>query len=375
MVKKILLSLLAIFIIAIAAAMIIGPQTLMINAFKPSHDFSENRLIDAPDYSDQSNWAALPTKKDLADLRPEGVLADTILKDINVFYIHPTGYLKGKEWNSSMDITSATEENTKWMMANQASCFSDGRVYAPRYREATIYSFFELEEEGSNGHKALDLAYEDVKRAFLHFIENYNGTAPFVLASHSQGSYHGIRLLLEEIDKGPLAEQLIAAYLIGMGTIDNATANQLQNIKVCNSPNETNCFVHWATFAETAPFDELTPRSMVCVNPLNWKRDGSMASKEMNHGMVEQSGQYTLKFYGDDEKYDTIEFGPLPAPEQKHTFAYCKEGRLLVEVQEGENDFLGEGNYHGLDYQLFHMNIRKNVADRVRSFKARRVAL
>ena len=39
-----------------------------------------------------------------------------------------------------------------------------------------------------------------MKQAFQYFLENFSKGRPFIIASHSQGTHHAIRLLKEEID-------------------------------------------------------------------------------------------------------------------------------------------------------------------------------
>ena len=46
-------------------------------------------------------------------------------------------------------------------------------------------------------------SYQDVRSAFLHFIETIDPNEPFVLASHSQGTFHLARLIDEEVDGTP----------------------------------------------------------------------------------------------------------------------------------------------------------------------------
>jgi len=366
--KKTLLAFLALVLIVVAAFAIIGPMEAFTWMTKPHHDFDPQKQAPAPDYKQLENWAAHPSKEDLADMRPEGVKeGDPKLKQVDVFYIHPTGYLKGDSWNSDMDPNTGTEENTNWMMANQASVYNDCNVYAPRYRQSTIYSFFDLDDPNSNGNKALDFAYKDVEKAFDYFINHYSNGKPFIIASHSQGSYHGLRLLKDKIDKSVLSDRMVAAYLIGMGTISDKAVAPLSDISVCNSPDQTGCLIHYATYAETAPEDEYIKEKLVCVNPITWKRDGDLGTKELHKGYVPQSGKYNLKFYGSDAANGT-EFLPLGPPQIAHTHAFCKNGRLMVAVQERENVLLGEGNYHGLDYMLFHMDIRANVKERVHAY-------
>ena len=57
-------------------------------------------------------WASLPTILDEADLIPlgeEGV--DQLNSEVDVFFVHPTGYLKGKHWTDPLEQESATKEN------------------------------------------------------------------------------------------------------------------------------------------------------------------------------------------------------------------------------------------------------------------------
>ena len=92
-----------------------------------------------------------------------------------------------------MDKNRSAYERTEIMLANQASAFNDTcNIYAPEYRQATYYSFFDTK---GNGQNALDLAYEDIENAFDYFIENFNHKKPFIIAGHSQGALHALSLI------------------------------------------------------------------------------------------------------------------------------------------------------------------------------------
>ena len=72
-----------------------------------------------------SSWFNEIPSIDEADLIPlgeEGI--DQLNSEVDVFFVHPTGYLKGKHWTDPLEQESATKENTQWMMANQASVFN-----------------------------------------------------------------------------------------------------------------------------------------------------------------------------------------------------------------------------------------------------------
>jgi hypothetical protein len=348
---------------------------LLARLLAPSHGWDLAYKVPAPDYADPANWAALPSKPGLTALVPAGTTpSSSPPHDVDVFFIHPTGYLNGQDWNSPLDPNSATEDNTKWMMANQASVF-DGccDIYAPRYREASIFVY--LVSRPDIRKKALDFAYGDVARAFDYFLAHYSHGRPFIIASHSQGTAHAFRLIKEKIDGTPLASRMVAAYLIGGGITDDDAAT-LKTVRVCASASDTHCFVHWATWGEGGrAFAELRRGGLhkfVCVNPLSWERDGGYAGPSLNHGAVVPSGRFTmgfLSFRGD--RSSAVEFPPLPAPRRGWTHAECQNGILLVSDQSGGpfgNLDLGGKNYHGLDYPLFHVDIRDNAVARVKAY-------
>jgi hypothetical protein len=332
----------------------------------PSHGWDLSKKAPEPDYSQAANWAALPGDGGLAERAPPGEsVAD---RGVDVFFVHPTGYLHGAEWNSPMDPNSRTDENTKWMMANQASAFSGCcRIFAPRYREATIWRYLGAPDDIAE--KTMDFAYADVARAFDNFIATRNEGRPFVLAGHSQGTTHGFRLLQEKIDGTPLQSRMVAAFLIG-SRITNAEAASLKSVKVCDGPTETGCLVHFATFGPGAhpPADY---RDLVCVNPLSWRRDGGRVEKAAHVGGVPASGRFQMS-WGDDAATGVV-FGPLGAPQAAITGAACENGLLMVDdlrTSAFKSLIIQGWNYHGLDYPLFHMDLRRNVQARIDATRA-----
>ena len=91
-------------------------------------------------------------------------------------------------------------------------------MFVPYYTQANLRSYTELE---SGGREALLKAYNDVKQAFIYYMEHHNNGRPIIIAGHSQGSTHGMLLLKDFFDGTELQEQLVCAYLPGIGLHEN----------------------------------------------------------------------------------------------------------------------------------------------------------
>jgi|SRR5579871_277757 len=368
--RRFLLALLVLVIasVLIGAGIVLTGNTLPAIAwvFKPHHGWDPARKAAAPDYADARNWAATPAAPGLTALVPKGSAA----KDagVDVFFVHPTGEMDGGDWNSPLDANSQTEENTKWMMANQASVFNGCcAIYAPRYREASIFTYFSAPPDIFK--KTMDLAYGDVDRAFTHFLEHYSKGRPFILASHSQGTFHAFRLIRERIDGTPLADRMVAAYLLGGGITDKDVAG-LKTVHACGSATDIHCLIHWATWGEGGGAPEREDK-LLCVNPLSWARDGAYVPASEHKGAVPQSGRFQILPWFSERPASGMQFPPLGAPVVHWTWAECRKGVLTVADQSKgplSGMDLGRKNYHGLDYPLFAIDLRENAVLRAETF-------
>jgi hypothetical protein len=231
--------------------------------------FSPEDQPAAPDYSQEKYWSALPFRKDAPDVTPWGEkwISDS-LKKVDVFYIYPTLFMNGKTWNADVDKKSLNRRIDHYPVKFQASIFNHvGRVYAPRYRQAIIDSYH---DKTGSGEKALDFAYQDIRRAFEYYMEHYNQGRPIIIASHSQGTTHSRRLLKDYFDNPEMKAKLVCAYAVGFAL--HTTDYQL--LTPCDSATQTNCYVGWASFREGYRYEgELPYFGDVCVNPLSWTRD------------------------------------------------------------------------------------------------------
>jgi hypothetical protein len=318
--------------------------------------FDSGKVPPAPDYSSLKNWAAHPQIKDAADSVPlkSGLKDNQQAARADVFFIYPTIFT-GKpvnqyEWNADAADEVLNKQIQTSTILNQASLFNGScRVYAPYYRQAH-YTVF-MTSNRSDAAAALDLAYEDVRRAFIYYLENFNQGRPIVIASHSQGSLHGERLLKEFFDGKALKEKLVMAYLVGRAI----KKNEFKDIKPTENPEQTGVWASWCTFIQGYyPNNyEQYYRGALATNPLKWSSEPGFVSKEKNLGGV--GFRFTMvPQLADAESQDGLLWINKPyAP-----------GRMFIRSK----------NWHRADINLFYQNIRENVSLRIDKYFAERTA-
>ena len=302
------------------------------------------------DYGDIKNWAAHPEKPDLADGVPvfslENRQADAL---VDVFFVHPTTYtgkIIERSWNASIDDIKINDSTDNSTIKHQASVFNGtARVYAPRYRQAHLKSFYPKKAKGKEI-LAFEIAYSDVKQAFLYYLDTWNQQRPFIIASHSQGTKHAEKLITELIDDTDLQNRMVAAYLIGMPVSKNA----FSSIPICSSASATGCFVSWRTFkfGHSPKKSWGTDGEIAVVNPISWSVNDSITQLEEHKGIVLR-------------KYNAI----YPAK----SVAKVANNVLWITKPKFPWGFLvSTKNYHGADFNLFWLDIRENVETRVNSY-------
>ena len=287
-------------------------------------------------YSKSENWAALPDKKDSAEKVPcnSNFVDVQRSSEIAVFLIHPTTYLKinkkNNQWNASVEDISLNLLSEKTTILFQASVFNGlGKIYAPRYRQAHISSYFTKQNGIANSD--LDLAYKDIKNSFQYYPDHYNNERPVIISSHSQGTTHAILLMQDFFNSKPFMKQIVAAYLIGMPVYDSLFVTLIP----CESPEETGCYVSWPTYASNISNEDIiVPMPLaICTNPLTWKNDSVYAPYPMNKGRLLKNFNHIY---------------------QKFTDAQVSNEVLLINKPHfWANVFLHSKNYHIVDYNLF----------------------
>lgn len=342
-------------------------QDIVLYAFVPPSDFDPGDLPPAPDYALPESWAAMPGAMGAAAPEEE-IPADERLP-VGVFFVHPTTYFSSAGWNAAIDDKNAGEFLDDVVVKYEVSIFNlADQVYAPRYRQAALAFAF---RDNDNSRRALDLAYQDVARAFDRFLTDIGDSRPFIVAGHSQGARHLRRLLAERIAGTPLVDRMVAAYVIGTPLSMEHDIAMLPGIGLCRMPAETGCIAAWQTYAEGAEPKENTPlraawpaldgttgetSTQACVNPVTWRADTAISDKSAHLGLVTR----------------ILPELPLGDLMPGALTARCgNDGYLFVNVDEPQRLArfqMMSGNLHFYDMTLFYADIRQNVATRVAAF-------
>ena len=360
---------LVMLVVAGALAYRLLEERLFKIAMVPTVEFEEVKAPPAgPDYSSAAMWIARPDlAQDPSRWLPVGYTpAPAPAAKASVFFIHPTSYLDRSQWNAPVD-DEESQQRARLFVRHQASAFNAvGDIWAPKYRQATFGAFLTTRDDAE---KALDFAYRDVLAAFDAFLEQAPADRPIILAAHSQGSLHLMRLLRERIAGTPLARRIAAAYVVGW-PISVAADLPALGLPACARADQSGCILSWQSFAEPADPGMVTEvynasiapmgaaragSPMLCVNPLTGNRDDA-APAEGNLGTLVPNAELT------DAAMAT---GSVPAR--------CDPtGFLLIGDEETLPDLPGYvlpgNNYHVFDYALFWSNIRADAAARLAAF-------
>lgn len=301
-----------------------------------------------PNYQHLDYWAAHPAKYDPSDNIPNNAADKEKDSLADVFFIYPTSYTHMKMplgWNAPIDNKEINQKTDRASMLYQASAFNRfARVYAPRYRQANLNAFFT--KDTTSAATALDVAYQDVRIAFEYYLKYENNDRPIIIASHSQGTWHAVRLLKEFFDNKPLSNQLVAAYLIGMPVYEN----QFQSLKPCLNATATGCIISWRTFefGFEPPYILAEKEKAIVVNPLTWRTDSEYASASMNKGGLLRNFNKLIPELTDAQIHGNILWAAKP-----HFF-----GSALIQTK----------NFHIADINFYYENIRENVGERIHYF-------
>ena len=283
----------------------------------PKTPFQTYKPPPPPDYSQRSAWYLMPTAPGLPT-------ADQPRAD--VFFVGPTTYNGGPNWNAPVGAALAGETFRRVMAPNYAGPFVRvGRIFAPKYRQASLYTQLTLREDAREARK---FAYGDVAKAFDYYLTHDNGGRPFVIVGVEQGGTLAARLLSNRVAPDEaLRARLAAAYLIA-----TVVPADRPPIPPCMQRGQTGCVAAWASVSTNdsdsaqvvldralvwngAELDNLRGRPALCFNPMLGATTDDFAPARLHQGAANATG---------------LEWGARPAFLARQVSAQCQGGVLHV---------------------------------------------
>jgi hypothetical protein len=214
-------------------------------------------------YDAPETWLCRPgrtelcsTEQSLTTLTTDGQRTVQVLKPqadapIDCFYVYPT---ISQDPNPHSTLQPGPGEQRA--VAQQFAPFASVcRPFAPMYRQITLAGL-RAAMAGNPAGVNPEMAIEDVRAAWRHYLANDNQGRGVVLVGHSQGSRMLLELLKRDVDGQPVQQRLVSALLIGFNVMVPAgadTGGSLPTLPLCRSGTQTGCVVAYSTFRETSP--------------------------------------------------------------------------------------------------------------------------
>lgn len=311
-----------------------------------SGDDRQYALPCPPDYNSKMMWFADTTN---------------VLADVDVFYITPMCIW---DWKDSAENTQhyMDTRNREQRMAVDgsnrlaAALFAKScRFYSPYYRQITMDSWMLSPDEIE---KRYAVAHQDVVKAFNFYMEHLNEGRPFILAGHSQGAKAVLELLKHTVGRKQ-SERMVVAYLFGY----EITQSELENFSQLKPARDSlDCGVT-VCYNSVSRLDAISPlfrNNVVCINPINWHTDDTYAAPDENLGSVffDERGVADTLFHKVGARIDPATNTIMIDGLQDDDFYISSIGQLFP-----------KGNYHVQEINLYFLNLQKNIAQRIRSFK------
>ncbi|MGZ6015068.1 MAG: DUF3089 domain-containing protein [Phenylobacterium sp.] len=303
--------------VVLAVAFVFLRGDLLREELDPKTPFQTYKPPPAPDYGQVTAWRLLPA-------HPQTPAAGDLPAD--VFFVAPTTYEGGKQWNDPLGDPKADRLFRRVMAPNYAGPFVRvGRIFAPRYRQAGLYSLLTLRDDAK---EARAFAYDDVAAAFRYWRDHDGGDRPFLVVGVEQGGTLAARLVAEEVaPNAALRARLAGAYLIE--TVVPATHPALEP---CARRDQAGCLAAWTSVPASeidrgkillaralvwGPGDELVNLRgpALCFNPILGSTTDEPAPARMHLGAANATG---------------LEWGARPAFLARQVSARCEGGILRV---------------------------------------------
>lgn len=299
-----------------------------------------------PDYNNTAAWAYWRVGEN---------------KAADLFIVCPTVDL-GTDGHTNMSLT---DENIKGNFTGalnmQRGIYEKNcRMYAPYYRQATLADYTLPRQDAA---AYFDLAYSDVRAAFLYYMQHENNGRPFVLAGFSQGAEMCLRLLKEFGNEDFVKNNMVACYAIGW-RFTPQEAEKYPYIQPAKCADDLGKVIIFNSEAPEVTSSAIVPEGVktFAINPLTWSCSSQKAPKTLNAGacFTDYSGAVVRE-----------------VPQLTGCYIDSERGTLKV-TDVDKKEFVpglplfSEGVYHIYDYQFFYRNLQQNVNLRIKTFMEER---
>ncbi len=233
---------------------------------------------------------------------------------------------------------------------------TQARSFAPFYRQGCL-SIYYLDDPDRGPYLAT--AYEDVRDAFLYYLDHLNQGRPFLLAGYSQGADLALRLMEEFFDDEALQSQLVAAYLIGW-RVTREDLEQYPHLNMAQRADDTGVIVSFNSEMPGVTGSIILPEGGYTygINPLSWSTDSEYIDKSLNPGTVDlhMDGSASNERVGFTGCYRDQQRGTIIVPDV-----------ALGDFPPGEPIFV-EGCLHNYELELYYRSLQENVRTRVDAY-------
>lgn len=295
-----------------------------------------------PDYADAGSWAYWRVGKS---------------KPADLFIVCPTVDL-GTGGNKNMSLADNEAKKNFYGALNMERGIYEQycRMYAPYYRQAVLAAYDLLEKEAE---PYFNLAYKDVRAAFVYYMQHENNGRPFVLAGFSQGAEICLRLLKEFGDESFVKNKMVACYAIGW-RFTPQEAEKYPYIQPAKCADDLGKVIIFNSEAPEVTSSAIVPEGVktFAINPLTWSCGTQKAPKTLNAGacFTDYSGAVVRE-----------------VPQLTGCYIDSKRGTLKVTDVDKKEFVPGlpiftDGIYHLYDYQFFYRNLQQNVGLRINTF-------
>ena len=344
-------------LVLLAAFAFIRRDDIRLAAMDPGKPFQIYTPPPAPDYDRPETWHLLPEGPGKAG-------------EADVFFLGPTTYSGAEHWNGPIDDSDSVDVFRRVMAPNLVGPFAGvGRVFAPRYRQAGLYSFTTLREDAREARR---FAYVDAEASFLNFLARSGPDRPILIVGVEQGGALAARLLTEVGSLPAVRNRIAGAWLI-----DTVTPADSPPLPPCTSPEQSGCLAAWAwAYDDDATHArDLQDRSLVwsgpdlvnlgerlplCYNPLLQATTDDPAPARLARGATNATG---------------LEWGARPPFVTRQVSARCVDGVLRVSRPEARmlRPFGSwEDRLRTPGFNLFYADIEADARTRLAAFKALR---